>query len=467
MRVPANFKNKLFHTGQTSFSSEFHIHNNMIMSSHHRKNIAVALLSLFAFFSFSAYGLTVKEEVTANPAKAGGVYYAYPGPADSLSVAPAGYEAFYISHYGRHGSRYLISDDDYVRVIRHFQTADSLGLLTPLGKDVLGRLEMVWSEADGRGGELTPLGARQHKGIARRMYENYPTVFPDSAEITARSTQVMRCAHSMMAFCEGLKEMNPSLVIPKESSKRWMSHLCWWTPEAAEWNSDRGPWKKVYDDFEKANINPDRLSASLFDSIDGLPLSKEDMMWGLYWVAVDMQNMETNVGFFDVFTPDELYSLWRVNNLSFYIHNSSYPMSEGLIVANARNLLDNIILTADEYIAEGKTGATLRFGHDGNITPLSALMKLDGFCGEESDPEKVEEAWANFKVTPMASNLQVVFFRPVEGEGEILVKFMMNENDVELPINTFCPGFYKWSDAREFLKSQADSATAVIVRSQK
>lgn len=432
-----------------------------------RKHLAIAAFSLTLFGTFSSSALTVKEEVLALPAKAGGVYYAYPGPADSLAVAPDGYEAFYISHYGRHGSRYLISDDDYIRVLRHFQAADSMGQLTDLGKSVLNRLSQVWKEADGRGGELTPLGARQHKDIARRMYRSYPTVFTDSAEITARSTQVMRCAHSMMAFCEGLKELNPELVIPKESAKRWMSHLCWWTPQAAEWNSDRGPWKETYDSFEKANIHPDRLTESLFTSMEGLPLSPAELMWGMYWVAVDMQNMETPVEFFDIFTPEELYALWRVNNLSFYIHNSAFPMSGGLIVANARNLLDNIILTADEYISENKNGATLRFGHDGNITPLAALMKFNGFCGEESDPEKVEEAWANFKVTPMASNMQAIFFRPVDGERDILVKFMMNENDVLLPIESSIAPFYTWTAAREFLKSQADAATAVIVRNQK
>ncbi len=434
------------------------------MFSHQLKKLTVVALAVVALISSSAYGKTVKEEVMENPAKAGGVYYAYPGPADSLATAPDGYEAFYISHYGRHGSRYLISDDDYDRVIKHFQFADSLGVLTPLGKDVLCRLETVWAEASGRGGELTPLGARQHKGIAERMYDSYPTVFPDSAEITARSTQVMRCAHSMVAFRDGLKEKNPSLVIPIESAKRWMSHLCWWTPEAAEWNSDRGPWKKTYDNFEKKNIKPSKLVKRLFTSTEGLPLSYEELMWGLYWVAVDMQNVETKVDFFDVFKPEELYALWRVNNLSFYIHNSSFPMSEGLITANARNLLDNIILTADEYVAEQKAGATLRFGHDGNITPLAALMKLDGYCGEESNPNKVEEAWANFKVTPMASNLQIIFFRPLNGEGDILVKFMMSEHDVELPIQAVLPYFYTWTDARNFLKAQADAATAVIVR---
>ena len=422
--------------------------------------IASAVIFLTSATSFAANPTQEIRQTASN-------YFAYPypeKPLPKLTKAPKGYEPFHIEHYGRHGSRWHIGDWVYPQPIKLLEPAERAGKLTPRGIEILAQLRATEKASHGRDGELTPLGARQHKGIAERMFDSYPTVFPDSAEITARSTQVMRCAHSMVAFRDGLIEKNPALVIPIESAKRWMSHLCWWTPEAAEWNSDRGPWKQTYDNFEKKNIKPSKLVKRLFTSTEGLPLSPEELMWGLYWVAVDMQNMETKVDFFDVFKPEELYALWRVNNLSFYIHNSSFPMSEGLITANARNLLDNIILTADEYVAEQKAGATLRFGHDGNITPLAALMKLDGYCGEESNPNKVEEAWANFKVTPMASNLQIVFFRPLNGEGDVLVKFMMSEHDVELPIQAVAPYFYTWTDARSFLKAQADAATAVIVR---
>lgn len=417
---------------------------------------------------------SVRDEIRATPEKAGGVYYAYPGPADTLAAAPAGYAPFYISHYGRHGSRYLISDDDYIRVIRRFESADSAGCLTALGKEVLRKLRNIWTEAEGRGGELTPLGGRQHKGIAKRMYTSWPAVFTDSAKITAASTQVMRCAHSMMAFCEGLKEENPRLEIPKESSARNMSYLCWWTPEAAEWNSDRGPWKSLYDNFERKGIRPERLYASLFTCPAATDRkeayrTEADLMWGLYWIAVDMQNMETRENFFDLFTPDELFSVWEVNNLSFYIHNASFPMSGGLITANARNLLDNIVRTADEYIASGNNGATLRFGHDGNITPLAALMAFDGFCGEEADPAKVCEVWTNFRVTPMASNMQAVFFKPGNSSrgdslsaDDVLVKFMMNEHDVLLPIESGAAPFYRWADARRFFISRIERADSII-----
>ena len=79
----------------------------------------------------------------------GGVYYAYPAPKKPVSVkAPEGYTPFYISHYGRHGSRWLPSDSRYIWVNQHF---DDESNLTPLGKKVKGWLTQVWENAKGNG----------------------------------------------------------------------------------------------------------------------------------------------------------------------------------------------------------------------------------------------------------------------------------------------------------------------------
>ena len=53
--------------------------------------------------------------------KLGGVYYAYPVTKTELAEAPAGYEPFYISHYGRHGSRWLPDDERYIWVNRQLE----------------------------------------------------------------------------------------------------------------------------------------------------------------------------------------------------------------------------------------------------------------------------------------------------------------------------------------------------------
>ena len=47
------------------------------------------------------------DEIKADIDKAGGVYFMYPFDTPSATPAPKGYEPFYISHYGRHGARYI------------------------------------------------------------------------------------------------------------------------------------------------------------------------------------------------------------------------------------------------------------------------------------------------------------------------------------------------------------------------
>ena len=189
-------------------------------------NLRIRTLAIMlATFSLGAQAQTTIEEIAADLNKAGGVYLAYPTVEAMQTPAPKGYKPFYVSHYGRHGSRYLISDKDYQVIIELMQKASDANALTPLGKDVLQRLNLVWAEAKGHGGDLTPLGVRQHQGIAERMYNNYPEVFSGKRNISARSTLVNRCAMSMVAFGDKLKGLNPQLDINYEMSQKYMSLL--------------------------------------------------------------------------------------------------------------------------------------------------------------------------------------------------------------------------------------------------
>ena len=208
---------------------------------------------------------TTYEEVAADLDKSGGVYYAYPVTKSCNTPVPAGYEPFYISHFSRHGSRYLISDEDLDRVVEVFDKAHAAGALTPLGEEVRSKLLSFQVEMKGRGGGLTPLGERQHRAIAGRMYEANPGVFTDDAVITAVSTPVMRCAYSMMAFTEALKERNPRLSIPRESSNRHLAYLNYHSPESNEFNSESNKaLKQPLRDFKAKMTKPDRLMGTLF-----------------------------------------------------------------------------------------------------------------------------------------------------------------------------------------------------------
>lgn len=414
-----------------------------------------------ALAPFCIYGRSARDLISEDPNRAGGVYYAYPGPAENYGKdVPPGYEAFYVSHYGRHGSRYLISDDDYRRVIDRLADASAAGALTVAGEKLRSQLDTVWSEARGRGGELTPLGTRQHKGIADRLATAYPTVVSDDASITAASTTVMRCAHSMFAFIEGLKEHNPSLDIPRESSERNMVFLNYHSPESGPYSSHKGPYYQELKRFKAEKTRPDRLIESIFSNRDYVDrwVDRNDFMWDLYWLAVDIQNMETDVDLLSLFTVDELYDLWQVANFNFFACNSSYAPAKGVHIANARNLVKNIIEQADKAVESGRPGATLRFGHDGNIIPLTALIELEDCYSDIERAGDLAREYADFTISPMASNLQLVFFRNTkDASADVLVRVYLNEHDRKMPVQQVLPGYYRWADLRNFLVSKAYS----------
>ena len=75
----------------------------------------------------------LQEDVT----RAGGIYHSYEFPDIDDIKAPKGYKPFYISHYGRHGSRYHYTYDYLGSLDKALHQADSLDNLTPDGRLLL------------------------------------------------------------------------------------------------------------------------------------------------------------------------------------------------------------------------------------------------------------------------------------------------------------------------------------------
>ena len=421
------------------------------MNHNRLKTLAVVL----AIFCLGVKAQTTFEEISADLNKAGGVYLAYPTVETKQTPAPKGYKPFYVSHYGRHGSRYLLSDRDYQWIIQLMEKAETVNGLTPLGHDVLKRLNMVWEEAQGRAGDLTPLGVRQHQGIAERMSKNFPEVFRGKRHVSARSTVVYRCAMSMVAFGDRLKQLNPQLDMSYEMSEKYMSYLNYHSARSnAFTHGKKGLWVEEYRKFEEAQVHPDRLVSTLFSNADFIrcEVNPSELMWGLYWIAVDMQDMETPVSFFDLFTAKEMFDLWQCVNYRFYMGNANPLASNGIVMANAKSLVENILESADAAIKDRSIAATLRFGHDGNVIPLLALLQIENFDVAVAGPAEVYKHWCDFKATPMASNVQIVFFE--NKAGNILVKFMHNENEVHVPVKTDQWPFYHWNDVKEYYQKR-------------
>lgn len=411
--------------------------------------ILIGFALTFQVFAQPVDKILGKAELLKTPEKLGSIYYAYPGPQQEvLSDAPKGYTPFYISHYGRHGSRFQPSDERYKFALDLFEEAYKTNNLTPLGEEVMNRIHKLWVIARGNGGLLTKVGERQHQEIAARMYERFPEVFATGRHIDARSSTVTRCRQSMEAFCGSLLGKDSTLSISMDTKPEFMSYIANDTPEQKAFEKNGEAWHDQWFEYEHTHINGVRLCKSLFKNTEGM--DDYAVATNLYWLAEGMQDLPTDLSLIELFTPEELYEIWLTVNYRMYICNAASPVAQGIALEAAKPLLRNIIDKADEAIRTGSECATLRFGHDSHLIRLLALMNLEGCGRQEADMLNIENVWQDFYISPMAANLQMVFYR--NKSGNVIVKFLHNENEVTLPIRSMKGCYYRWKDVKKYLE---------------
>lgn len=153
-------------------------------------------MRLFAAFLllglWGATAQTAREQIAAMPERAGGIYHSYeylPGPA---VPAPKGYVPFYISHYGRHGSRWHTSEKIYAEPLGILRKADSAGVLTPKGRDLLAKVEVIAADARDRYGDLSPAAWRNTGASPNACIRPIPRSFRPGTAANAMSRAVRR-----------------------------------------------------------------------------------------------------------------------------------------------------------------------------------------------------------------------------------------------------------------------------------
>lgn len=424
-----------------------------------RKWLLAAVISLFIT---SLYAQSAHDEIYQNVLFSASNYMAYPGPAQQkLTSAPVGYKPFYISHYGRHGSRFHSKPSMYSAPYLTLLKADSLGKLSAKGQEVLRQLDSIRLGAENRWGDLTELGSQQHQEIARRMYERFPEVFQSNTTVDARSTGVGRCVLSMEYALMQLIRLNPQLNIQQNATHRDIEYLNLQDKDLFALRKSKDV-TKLYNDFKTRNGDCRHLMQTLFN--DSIYVTKHvssyDLAEQLMLVAAIMQNVDQGkeMTLFDIFTKEETYRIWENGNAWWYIGWGACPATGGKMPYVQRNLLRKMIEQADSCIQSPHTNVHLRFGHETVLLPLICLLDVNGFGLVTNDLSQLAaKGWVNYRVFPMASNLQLVFYRKNSKDCDPLFKVLLNENEATLPLPTKHAPYYRWSDFRKYYLKKLDA----------
>ena len=397
-----------------------------------------------------------RDAIAEDVLRAGGVYYMYPFKAHKVTQPPKGYKTVYLSHYGRHGARYLLNETQYERSLGVLRDAHEKGALTDTGEKIWETASAYFEETcQYRAGDLTPLGFEQHYRIAQDIYKDNRAFFKQHPAVTAGATQVPRCIVSMAAFCQGLAAMDPTLDIYENASRFDLDEL---NPHAKE-NPRRenvqmeegrykrtDPWGTKLGGFIDARVDYKAIASRIFkDPNFPKPYrGTRAFVTDFYDLVFNMQCTGTQRSLLWFFTPEECYALWEVNN---YIH-----YMEAAPPATMRDLpaLQHLVADADAALAAGKPAARLRFGHDTCLLFLLSAFGADGFGIVPDSADEISATWFNWRA-PMAATFYLAFCR--NKKGDVLVKLVWNGEEATLPVAPVSGPWYRWSDVKAMLTS--------------
>ena len=379
------------------------------------RKYSILLVSVLLSLSVSAQGLKDEQK---------GVYRPYDFDAPRVDEpAPKGYEVFCLSHYGRHGSRFLYNEAEYdtLNVVLNREH------LTEFGEKVRDKFNENYPLLKGRAADLTELGQKQHRQLARRMMEDYPDLFRNGSEVYAFSSDRTRCMMSMYSFLDELRMGRNGLDIHAEYNSNYLKYLRAQHPEPFDIKG-----------FLRDNFDPLPLFKRLFTAPEKAMASTDPWNFAqeMYYYASHLEGAGLEDAFWsDVLSDDEVNAIHRVENEKFsYNRGALLPANQTV----ARVGLSHIIETADKDMTSGKPIVRLRFGHDTMIMSLMTLMGLSPFDGTRINSSDV----------PMASNIRFVFSK--DRKGDVLVKVQYNESDVMSwtgweEFKTYCQHRIEWN----------------------
>ena len=412
----------------------------------------ILLITVFALAGLMASAqekdARLMADITENPFRCSVVLDPYEVAPTAETPVPKGYKAFYISHYGRHGSRSDWPADGYRGALEMFTRAHQAGLLTPQGEKAWGMIAEIVRRYDDMGGRLTPLGAVEHQGIAHRMYMRHKKLLSGSKRIRAVSSTSQRCIISMTGFTSELRALNPKLQIGWDTGDKLMRYVS--GGDTPDIRRDTEPFLQAH--AAAHPMDTVTFMANVFtDPAAGRALigSAQDFARQTFIVAIASGAYEMDDTLLRLFNIDDLY--WHAENsaMNLYLRecNSVEYGDRRMALPEVPAAMKDFVDKAEEAIAGGRYVADLRFGHDTHLLAILARLGIEGI-GERLTVEQSAH-WRGWMFSPFAGNLQMVFYR--NKAGDVLVKLYVNEREVRL---TTLPGgpYYPWEDFKKTIQ---------------
>lgn len=376
-------------------------------------------------------------------------YHGYEFKDYKYSRVPKGYEMVYLSHYGRHGSRYMTYTRGHEYVIKKLTQLQKAGLLNADGEELLRQTKEMLVMNEKNLHNLSPKGYQEQARIAERMFAREKKFFRKDLRIRGIASTADRCQSSMNSFCGALVRQNPRLTMDLDSKEEYMSYISN-TSGFEETVHDKADL--IIDSLNNTILNPREAIRPLVTDLDeayklfNRPVRFEKY---LHVVASIAEDLPVHYRPMKLIPFEEARKLWYIKNLDLYLNHCNSVEFGDIRIPYARSLAEDFITKADESLSGGQYDVDLRFGHDYPLMAFFSYIGLDRF-NERYDRNHTDN-WISSRDMHMATNLQIEFFRGKK--GDVIVRFIHNDRETKIP--ALGPGpFYDWETVKAYWRDR-------------
>lgn len=390
----------------------------------------------------------------------------YSPPSINYTPPPTGYRPVFISHVGRHGARFLTKAGADRQVMEILAVAQDRHVLTPMGQQVAAIAGRLQAAGKGNYERITLKGGEEQSGLGLRMHDLYAPVFAGRG-LEVVTTWKLRTQQSAEAFLKGLGKY-PGLKSARRAPDSTDTTLRFYDLSPAYQRYKKsGVVKASLDSLDKdartlavakhvcARLFKEGFAQELMVSGKGVAFAGD--LYDLYAIAWSMGGELSAAGHPGdkedlgvAFSRDDLEWLDFKSGAADFLEKGPGFDSVGVQVKVAAPLLADFINSLDKaaHQPDSAADAVLRFTHAEAIAPFAALLGIRGASTSVQSIYRYHDHWQAGNVIPLSANIQWILY--AGSDGSHLVKVLLNEKEVVLPVGTSTWPYYRWEDLRTY-----------------
>lgn len=421
----------------------------------------------------------------------------YTAPVLPYTPPPAGYTPVFINYVGRHGARFLTKAGADVRVWETMQAAEKNHSLTPVGRTVKAMTEKLLAIEKDKYEQITLLGKQEQTALGERMLDRNATVFKGRG-LKVVTTYKLRTQQSAEAFLKNFSKIpGPRRYEKAADSLDAILRFYDLSPAYQRYKKSitlKQSWDSLNKDVRRKQT-AQHIWKKLFTAPvpDHDPVAFADNLYDLYSIQFSLSGEMQEKGYTKdsidlgiAFDQKDLEWLDELSGAQDFLEKGPGFDPLGIQVRVAAPLLVEFLSSTEKAVQQGDAGqitdagtsektdsgqhnagstsnpapdAILRFTHAEAISPFAALLGIPQASTPAASIFGYPACWQAAAIIPLSANIQWILY---SNGKDWLVKVLLNEKEVALPVAPASYPYYRWEDLERYYEKRLGAIHAGV-----